>query len=86
MGTDFRHQVHSPTTVPQIDYENAREKIARDGSTRYILDARGRPRVTEKFDPVTLQAKVTKIGQKYRAEATARLSVKIPVIQISTST
>ena len=74
-GTKF-----AAKTVPQIDYENVREKIARDGMTRYVLDARGRPRVTEKFDPVTLQAKVTKIGQKYRAGATSRLSVKIPVI------
>ena len=44
-GTKF-----SPKTVPQIDYENAREKIARDGLTRYIPDARGRPRVTENIE------------------------------------
>ena len=37
-GTKF-----TPKTTPQIDYENAREKIARDGFTRSILDARRTP-------------------------------------------
>ena len=70
----------TPTTVPQIGYENARANVARDGLTRCILDAKGSPQVTEKLDPVTLEAKVTKIGEKDRAEAASRLSVKIPVM------
>ena len=48
----------TPKTVLQTEYENAREKIARDGPTRYIFDARGRFRAAEQFDPVTLQAKL----------------------------
>ena len=76
-GTKF-----TPKTVPQVQigYENARAKIARDRFTRYTLDATGRPRATEKHDPATLQAKVTQVGWTYRAGATSRLSVKIPVI------
>lgn len=68
-----------PRTIPQVD-PRAPEKIRRDGLTRYILDARGKPRITEKFDPVTLRARLTKIGERVRDAQTARLSVTLPVI------
>ncbi len=44
------------------------------------MDARGKPGVTERFDPVTLRARLTRIGERVREAQTARLSVTIPAI------
>ena len=52
---------YAPRTIPELD-PRAPEKISRDRLTRYILDARGKPRITERFEPFTLSAGLTKVG------------------------
>ena len=75
-----------PRPFPKSTNADAREYTTRDGLSKFIKGADGKPRYTQVWDPVKLELRSTAHGRKYMTEGMASVHVEIPIAYWVTET
>ena len=82
-GKEWHRRTRTPfraaSTIPKVNYADAREYTTRDGLSKFIKGADGKPRYTQVWEPVKLELRSTAHGRKYMAEGMASVHVEIPI-------
>ena len=89
-GREWQRRTRRPfraaQTIQKVDYESSREYNTRDGLSKFIRGADGKPRYTQVWDPIQLDLRSTAHGRTYLTEGMASVHVEITITYWVTET